>query len=129
MGWILLIFGIALFTFIANVAIKWSYNILFFILKKPLIWFFVMLLIGFSLLFASSFFENKLNMIAIASTLAFLVNIPPKSKEIADNDMKKLSDEMAEIKGSRMKYRLGLGFYVFGCILGWILGYGEIVKV
>lgn len=106
--------------------ITWSYNILFYVLKKPVLWFVAMFAIGFLTLFLSSFFENKLDIISSAATLAFLFNMPPKNKDIPKDMMDKLSDEFSEIKNSRIKYYIGLGLYVAGCILGQVIGYAEV---
>lgn len=127
--WVLFIFGIAFFTFITNVLIRQSYNILFFFLKKPYAWFLSMLVIGFLLLFISSFFNNKLNMVTIVATLAFFANVPQKTQIVSDEKMEKFCNEFTEISNSRMKYRIGLGLYVFGCVIGWILGYSTIVQL
>ncbi len=126
MKWLYLILGIIVFTFLLNIMITWSYNILFAILKKPVLWLIVMFAIGFLTLFLSSYFKNALVMISIAAFLAFLLKIPPKNKDISRDEIDKLCDEYAEVKNSRIKYRIGLGLYVTGCIFGQVIGYAQI---
>ena len=135
MNIILTILAIALFTFILNILIIQSNNFIFMAFKKPIAWIAFMGLLSFIYFFIGSRFDNSFNIIWWSTLLAFIVNIPPKTKKSDMLDQKeknKIVDEMYNeigIKKGRLKYRIGLVAYLIGGVLGWIIFYGQIVTV
>ena len=128
-----MILAIVFFTFVLNILIIQSNNFIFVAFKKPAIWIVFMGLLSFLFFFIGSRFDNSFNIIWWSALLAFVVNIPPKTKKSDALDQKeknKIVDEMYDeigIKKGRLKYRIGLTAYLIGGILGWIIFYSQIV--
>ena len=133
MGIILTILAIAFFTFVLNILIIQSNNFIFIVFRKPIVWILFMGLLSFIYFFVGSKFDNSFNIIWWSALLAFVVNIPPKTKRgdaLDQKEKNKIVDEMYDEMGinkGRLKYRIGLTAYLIGGILGWILFYGQIV--
>ncbi len=91
-------------------------------------------LLSFLYFFIGSKFDNSFNIIWWSALLAFILQIPPKAKKVfsTEEEKNKVVDGMYNelgIKNGRLKYRIGLAFYVIGGILGWVLFYGKIVAI
>ena len=133
MSIILIVLAIVFFTFVLNILIIQSNNFIFIVFKKPAIWIIFMGLLSFLFFFIGSRFDNSFNIIWWSALLAFIVNIPPKTKKSDTLDQKeknKIVDEMYKemgIKKGRLKYRIGLTAYLVGGILGWIIFYGQVI--
>ena len=128
MSIILIVLAIVFFTFVLNILIIQSNNFIFIVFKKPAIWIIFMGLLSFLFFFIGSRFDNSFNIIWWSALLAFIVNIPPKTKKSDTLDQKeknKIVDEMYKemgIKKGRLKYKMVLTAYLVGGILGWIIG-------
>ena len=125
---------IAFLTFVLNIIIIQSNNFIFMVFKKPVIWIVFMGLLSFLYFFIGSKFDNSFNIIWWSALLAFILQIPPKAKKVfsTEEEKNKVVDGMYNelgIKNGRLKYRIGLAFYVIGGILGWVLFYGKIVAI
>ena len=135
MGIILTILAVACLTFILNILIIQSNNFIFILFRKPVAWILFMGLLSFIYFFAGSRFDNSFNIIWWSTLLAFVINIPPKTKREDALDQKeknKIVDEMYDemgIKKGRLKYRIGLTAYLIGGIVGWVLFYGQIMSI
>jgi hypothetical protein len=67
--------------------------------------------------------------------LAFVLQLPPALKKgdvISEQEKHKFVDDMYReigIEKGRLKYKIGLIFYLVGGTLGWILSYIQIVSI
>ena len=92
-------------------------------------------LLSFIYFFIGSKFDNSFNIVWWSALLAFILQIPPKMKKgsaITEGEKNKMVDDMYEelgIKNGRLKYRIGLTFYVFGGVIGWVVFYGQMVSL
>jgi len=111
--------------FVITTIFRQSYNLLFFLLKKPVVWIVFVGMLGYLVFYLSSRMPQSLNIVWWASLAAFFDNIPPENKAMSKAEMDELSDEMLDIKDSRLKYRVGLASFAVGCVLGWIIFFGE----
>ncbi len=128
-----MILAIVFFTFVLNILIIQSNNFIFMAFKKPAIWIVFMGLLSFLFFFIGSRFDNSFNIIWWSALLAFVVNIPPKTKKsdvLNQKEKNKIVDDMYDeigIKKGRLKYRIGLTAYLVGGILGWIIFYSQVI--
>lgn len=132
MNILLSLLAVVLFTFILNVTIIQSNNIIFMVFRKPVVWIIFMGSLSFLYFFTGSRFNNSFNIVWWSALLAFFVNIPPKSKGVDKTETNVLIDKMYNdmgIRKGRLKYRLGLIAYLIGGILGWILFYSKVVVI
>lgn len=133
MSIILTILAVVFFTFVLNILIIQSNNFIFMVFKKPTVWIIFMGLLSFFYFFIGSRFDNSFNIVWWSALLAFIMNIPPKTKKGGMLDQKeksKIIDEMYNeigIKKGKLKYRIGLTAYLIGGILGWVIFYSQIV--
>ena len=130
MDTILMIAGIFLLGFVINVLLKQTYNFIFVIGNKPVLWILVMAIVGAVVWGISATFSWDVNIPAWSSTIAFFMNLPPKhksreEKEIANQMVDELYAGMG-IKHGRLLYRLGLASFVCSGIASWLFFYGEI---
>ena len=130
---IYIIFGIFSFGFILNVTIRQTYNFIFLYARRPKLWIVAMALISTSAWTVSGAMGWGVSIPAWASTMAFLINLPPSSnkkgsheaqRRIADNIYKEIGID----NGTRL-YRIGLYTFFIFSILSWGLIYGEFVRL
>jgi len=108
---------------------KQSYNVLFFFLKKPILWIVFVGMLNFLVFYISSLAPKSYYVVLWASLVAFFDNLPPKNKVMTKAELNGLCDEMLDIKSSRLKYRIGLFSYALGGFLGWLVFFGKIEVV
>lgn len=131
MSIILSILVIAVLAFVLNVVIIQSNNIIFMILKKPMLWVFFMGFLSFVFFLIGSRFEDSFTVVFWAALLAVVERLPPKAKRgdsMSQREKNKLVDEMYNemgITNGRLKYRIGLAAYVVCGVLGWLVCFSE----
>lgn len=124
------IIKVILFTGILTIIGKQTYNFIFFIGKKPILWIIIMLLLGFLFFMIGSKIQNSFNAVWWSAVLTFFALLPPKKNKDLESEINlAVNDIYSEmgIKNGQIKYRIGLAAYVIGCIIGWIVFYGQIV--
>jgi len=118
------IIGILVLGFVLNVMFKQSYNFVFFLAKKPLLWVCLVTALSGLFWFISGFSGLSVSSAAWATTMAVFMNLPPSST----SDAKALANEMyAEmgIKHGALLYRIGLAGFVVSALVGWVIFYGQ----
>ena len=129
MDTILMIFGILLLGFVINVLLKQTYNFIFFIGRKPVLWILVITIISTVVWGISATFSWNVNVPAWSSTIAFFMNLPPEhnNREEKENANQMVDEFYAGmgIKHGRLLYRLGLASFACSGIASWLLLYGE----
>lgn len=130
MDTILMITGILLLGFVINVLLKQTYNFIFFIGQKPILWIFVVATLGVIIWSISAAFSWDVNIPAWSSTIAFFMNLPPehKSREEKERTNLMVDEFYAEmgVKNGRLLYKLGLISFACSGIASWLLFYSEI---
>ena len=135
MSIIFTLLAIAFLTFVLNIIIIQSNNFIFMVFRKPIVWIVFMGLLSFLYFFVGSKFDNSFNIVWWSALLAFILQIPPKMKKgslITEGEKNKMADDRYTelgIKNGRLKYRIGLTFYVIGGVLGWVVFYGQVVSL
>lgn len=127
---ILMITGILLLGFVINVLLKQTYNFIFVIEHKPVLWILIMGIVSALVWGISAIFSWNVNIPAWSTTIAFFMNLPPEHKNREEKEnVNQMVDEFYSgmgIKHGRLLYRLGLISFVLSGIASWILFYGEI---
>jgi hypothetical protein len=124
------IIKIILFTGVLTIIGKQTYNFIFLLEKKPILWILIMLLLGFLFFMIGSKIQDSFNVVWWSSALTFFALLPPKKNKDLENEINLgANDIYSEIglKNGQIKYRIGLATYVIGSILGWVVYYGQIV--
>src|SRR3989344_9281656 len=135
MSILLTLLAIAFFTFVLNIIMIQSNNFIFMVFRKPIGWIIFMGLLSFMYFFVGSKFDNSFNIVWWTALLAFILQIPPNMKKgsmITEREKNKMADDMYTelgIKNGRLKYRIGLTFYVIGGVLGWMVFYSQVVSL
>jgi len=135
MSILLTLLAIAFFTFFLNIIIIQSNNFIFMVFRKPVAWIVFMGLLSFVYFLIGSKFDNSFNIVWWSALLALILQIPPKMKKksgVTEGEKNKMVDDMYTelgIKNGRLKYRIGLTFYVIGGLLGWIVFYSQVISL
>lgn len=127
--WIIL--KILIFTGILTVIAKQSYNFIFLMGKKPVVWIFCMLLLNFLFFLIGSNIQDSFNVVWWSSLLTLFAMLPPKKNEELQSEINEAVKDFYEemgISNGKLKYRLGLISYSIGGIIGWVMFYGKIVQ-
>ena len=114
------ILEVAIFSFVLSVLYRQSYNLLFFYLKKPLLW---ILFVGFLPLLWFSLgriFHLSPTVVWWSSIIALGLNITPQSN-LTKKEMQEFADEFTEVPNSIQKSRYGRICFAIGIVVGWIL--------
>ena len=127
---VLLIAGILILGFLVNVLLKQSYNFIFFLGKKPVLWIVSVFVIAVVVWGISSALGWRVSVPAWACTLAFFMNI---AQRYDSADEKKAVQAMADevyaemgLKHGRLLRRIGLTAFVLACLGSWVVFYGEV---
>ncbi len=126
------ILKIFIFTGIVTVLGKQTYNWVFFIGRKPMLWVLIMMLLNFCFFLIGSNIQSSFNAVWWSSVLAFFALLPPKNSGDNSDDIKKAVEDVyteMSISNGVLKYRLGLIAYVIGGIIGWVVFYGKIIAL
>ena len=111
---------VAIFSFVLSVLYRQSYNLLFFYLKRPLLW---IIFVGFLPLFWFSLgviFHMSPTTVWWSSIVALGLNIPSKNG-LTKKEMQEFADEFTEVPNSIQKSRRGRISFAVGIAVGWIL--------
>ena len=113
-----------------NVIIKQSFNILFILLRKPVIWIMIMGLLGMLVFLVTILFKWDASIMSAAMITALILNIPPgnvsvKMDETAYKDLIDDTYETMGITGGLIKHRLGLVLFCVTGIASYTLLFGE----
>lgn len=126
------IIKILIFTLFLLILARQSYNYIFAIGRKPLLWVFFMFLLNFIFFLIGSKIQDSFNVIWFSSVLTFLLQLPPK-KDKTNKDMseamEKINEELFKelgLKVDKKKYNLGLVAFILGGFIGWILFYNNL---
>jgi hypothetical protein len=130
MSTVLLIVGIVFLGFIVNVTLKQSYNFIFIIGKKPLLWIATMAIVAIVVWYVSAAAKLGVSVPAWASLIALFMNLPPRQKSTVEKQaIQAMTDEVyAEmgIKHGRIFHRVGLVVFAFVCLASWFVLYAEV---
>jgi hypothetical protein len=124
MDMVLSIIGILALGFLANVVLKQTYNFIFYLGGKPLLWALVAAAVGGLLWFVSAVFNWSVSIPAWAAAIAFFMNLPPRSTPESKAQTNEKYAEMG-LKHGALLYRVGLGGFVVSSIVGWVVFYGQ----
>ena len=125
MNLLLTFIGILVLGFVLNVILKQTYNFIFFIGKKPVVWALVFGLVTIVFWFICASFGWSVSTPAWASTMAFFMNLPSSSSKGAKELANEMYSEMG-IKNGALFYRIGLGIFVVSAIASWVVFYGHV---
>lgn len=121
---------IIVFGFVVNVLLKQTYNFIFILGKKPLLWVVSVAVVGIVTWVISWFLRLNINIPAWVSIMALVMNLPPSQKAMEEGDLvKKLTDDVYKemgIKNGRSWYKFGLFVFVMSCVASWLIFYGEV---
>jgi hypothetical protein len=130
MNTVLTLVGIVTLGFIMNIVLKQSYNFLFIIFKKPLLWVATIAVAAIAVWSISAAFKWGVSVPAFACAIALFMNFPPRQKSADDKrTIQEMADEIYSemgIKHGRLLHRIGLAGFVLTCLLSWIAFYGEV---
>lgn len=121
---IYIFFKIAIFVFTIKISMTWIYNIVFFIMKKPLFFLicsFLFNIVVFQILnflIPSVFNEGILNIYGTACLVSLVLLLPPKNTMYTNEEFNEICDDFSGIKNSRLIYRISLFLF----FIGWIAG-------
>lgn len=121
---VLNIIGILALGFFVNVVLKQTYNFVFFMGKKPLLWVLVVAAVSVLLWFVCALLGWSVSIPAWAATIAFFMNIPPRSNSESKAQASEMYSELG-LKHGAILYRVGLGGFVVASIAGWVIFYGQ----
>jgi hypothetical protein len=128
MGIVLAIIGIIVLGFVVNVAIKQSYNFLFFLGRKPLLWIIFVGIVAIAVWGLSDVARWGVSVPAWACTIALFMNLSPRQKSAEEQQaIQAMADEVYSemgIRHGRLLYRLGLVVFVVACLASWVVFYG-----
>ncbi len=130
MSTVLTIVGIVVLGFIVNIVLKQSYNFLFILSKKPLLWIATIAVVAIVIWSVSAAFKCGVSIPAWVCAIALLMNLPPRQKSADDKRaVQAMADEIYSeigIKHGRLLHRMGLAAFVLACLISWATLYGEI---
>lgn len=116
--------------YLLNAALKLSYNVIFFVLRKPSLWILFVTILGFGVVGIWGILGWSHSVVAWACLATLLLGIPPKSRDPDVNTVvRAAADDIYEsigISGGRWKYRLGLVGFAFGAAIAYMLFYGQV---
>ena len=120
---------LALFAFVLNVLLRQSYNLIFFLGRRPVAWIWTVGLLGFLTVASAALLGWSNNLVAWACILAVAMNLPPA---FADSKTTKETTATADevyaemgIPGGKRKYRAGLIAFSLASLISYLLFYGE----
>lgn len=115
--------------FILNVILKQTYNLIFFIGRKPILWITCISIVSLAIWALASTFDWSVSIPAWACTIALIMNWPPSQKtQDTQITASAIADEMYREMGipkGRLLYRIGLVSFIITSVASWILFYGE----
>ena len=120
----LTLIGIVVLGFALNLIFKQSYNFVFFLAKKPLLWICFVTVLSGLFWFICGFYGLSVSSAAWATTMAVFMNFPPRST----SEAKALANEMYAEMGlnhGALLYRVGLAGFVIAALAGWVIFYGQ----
>lgn len=118
------ILGILILGFLLNVVLKQTYNFIFFLAKKPILWVFIVTILSSLFWLLCAFVGWSVSIPAWAAIMAFFMNLPPSSTK----ESKELANEMYTemgLKHGSLLYRFGLGGFVVASIVCWVIFYSQ----
>src|SRR5436190_791023 len=121
--WLIALIAVITCSTALNILFRQSYNFLFFMMKRPIIWIMTVALLGFLFAGLSSMVQQPFGLgVATWSLIVATVrNFPPKSALTREE-----ADAFSGVRRSQMKYGLGLTAFALGGLAGWILFYGAL---
>ena len=143
---ILALVEILLFYNILGIILNFSHGGIFVFGRRPLIWMAFCLLLGFAwFAFAGGFMKYSVSVSCWSAIIAYyycshaLPSAPPLAERVqilsdlteADRVEMEESERIAKEIGwycNPRKHRLGLRFFLFGAVVGWMWFYGSIGK-
>jgi hypothetical protein len=121
---VLNIIGILALGFFVNVVLKQTYNFIFYMCRKPLLWVLVAAAVSGLLWFVSALLNWSVSIPAWAATIAFFMNIPPRSTTESKAQANEIYAEMG-LKHGSLLYKVGLGGFVVSSIASGVIFYGQ----
>lgn len=118
------IVGILVLGFLVNVVLKQTYNFVFFMGKKPLLWVLIVTVVSALLWFFCALLGWSVSIPAGVATIAFFMNIPPSSTIESKAQAQEMRSEMG-LKHGALLYRVGLGGFAAASVAGWVIFYGQ----
>jgi len=128
---ILIIIKILCYAFIIKVTFRWSHNILFMILKKPIIWIIAVGLLGFLNMFFFWYFKWDPRIAGAATLLALGWSKNPEKPKWFKGDWKSTMDEFFVEFGIPNGRKLSsYGFIVFAIssVISYVCLFAEVSK-
>ena len=118
-----------LFAFLLSVLLRQSYNLIFFVGRRPVAWIVTVTVFGFVIVVVAAFLGSSSNLVFWAYTLAIAMNFgAAKNAEFAKEAAAVAEEIYAEmgITGGRTKYRIGLVGFALAAAVAYGLVYSEI---
>jgi hypothetical protein len=112
--------------FVLQVAINFSHNLIFMSLKKPYLWIFSLIVLGFVNMFASTYFKDSLSVFLVGFVIAFAWSLPKRThnkQEIVDKN--ETIYIMTGIKNGQRFYMVGLCLFLATSLSTWLWFYAN----
>lgn len=116
--------GILVLGFLLSFTLKQTYNFIFFLSKKPVMWIFVVTVISGFFWLLSALLGSPVSIPAWATTIAIITNLPPRSTNESKELVREIYSEMG-LKHGSLLYRFGLGGFAVASIGSWVIFYGQ----
>ena len=129
MNIVLVVAGIVILGFLVNVVLKQSYNFLFFVGGKPVLWIVTVAFVGVAVWALSAVVGWSVSVPAWACAMALLMNRAPAKERGREQSVAASADAVyAEmgIRHGRILYRMGLVAFAMACLVSWVSFYGEV---
>jgi len=130
MDTVIVIIGIGALALLVNVLLKKSYNFIFLVGRKPILWAMSVAVIGIAVWTISAAAGWSVTVPAWASAIALVMNLPPsqgdsEEKQAIQSSVDEIYAEMG-VPNGRTLYRAGLAMFFVACIGSWVVLYGEV---
>lgn len=131
MNTILTVLVIVALAFVVNVLLKQSYNLLFFVGRKPIAWIVSATVIGVGTWSVSAMAGWNVSVPAWACAIALVMNLPPRQQSSdKQRQVQTAVDEVYRemgIRNGRFLYRVGLAVFLVASVGSWVVLYGRVV--
>lgn len=115
-------------TFVLNIMLIWSNNIVFMLFKKPNYWILFTTSLSFLVIYLGSIWRVSYDVVFWSIIFSFLLNLPPRKSASVKIEIDRMYQDCG-ISNGRMIYKLGLVMYLFGGLIGTVLFYSTIIYV
>ncbi|KIZ45046.1 hypothetical protein OO17_08575 [Rhodopseudomonas palustris] len=130
---VIIIAKIAAYTFVLNVVLRQTYNFVFLLWKKPVVWAGVVASLSIANMLIAYGLSWNPGIVSSAVIFVLILNWPPTiPKGVSKADAKNLVNQIYEelgIKKGRAKYRFGLLLFMLFSLVSYAFLFGEFCTI